>query len=115
MAKKRALKTKKTFLDFKIPLNVLFALILALAGLIMLKKQSGKVLGLKTVVLNSSYTSEWEEIVGKNPDYRDGWLQLCVSYLEQGNKVKAREALQMAKTLDPNNEKVVLLERLLEE
>ncbi|MBU2577411.1 tetratricopeptide repeat protein [Patescibacteria group bacterium] len=117
MAKKKALKNKKSsFLYFKeIPFNVLVALVLALSAIILLKKESIKVLGLKTTTTVTENSKEWEKIVSENPDYRDGWLQLCAAYFEEGEKQKAKEALQMAKTLDPNNEKILLLEKLIEE
>lgn len=121
MAKKKTVASKGKNQSFFskaikiVPLNVLFALFVAFSALIMLKKESARVLGMKTTFFPQENSYEWEGIVREHPDFRDGWLQLCVSYLEEGEKIKAKEALQMAKTLDQNNEKVLLLERLLAE
>jgi cytochrome c-type biogenesis protein CcmH/NrfG len=117
MAQKKASKNKELSLKLlkKVPLNVLFALLFALSALVALKKEATKVLGARTSNLPNENSSGWEMVVREYPDYRDGWLQLCVSYLEKGEKTKAKEALQMAKTLDPNNEKILLLEGTLKE
>lgn len=56
---------------------------------------------------------KYEELVKQFPDYRDGWLKLAVTYYENGNNEKAKEALFQAKTIDTNNEVVLSLEKLL--
>ena len=56
---------------------------------------------------------KWEEILAAKPDFRDGWLKLAVSYLEIGAVQKAKEALDKAKELDPNYEKIKEIEDVL--
>lgn len=101
----------------KIPLNVIFALILFLASFFTLKnfyvKPASVILGTKT----SHYQDEivqWEQIVAEQPDYRDGWLRLVNLYYQNNEKQKAKDALQEVKEIDPNNEAISALEKLLE-
>lgn len=101
----------------KIPLNVIFALILFLASLFALNnfyiKPASVVLGTKTSPYQEEI-SQWEQIVSEKPDYRDGWLQVANLYYQNNEKQKAKDALQMVKQIDPNNDIISTLEKLLE-
>lgn len=102
-----------------VPLNVAFGLFF-FAGAICLLTHEGlrakqRVLGLQAQAnAQQEITYAWEEILKERPDYRDGWLQLSALYLEQGDKLKAKEALLRAKLLDPNNDNILSLQKLLE-
>lgn len=56
----------------------------------------------------------WQRIVEENPTYRDGWIRLAVGYYEDGDIDKAIEALDKAKEIDPNNETVKSLEKIIQ-
>lgn len=56
---------------------------------------------------------QWEEIVEKYPDYRDGWMQLAYNYLKNNEIEKAKESLMQAKSLDPNDKTIKELEKIL--
>lgn len=62
---------------------------------------------------NQEIIYQWEEIVKKYPDFRDGWLQLAYNYLKNNELEKAKEALIQAKILDPNNKTIAELEKIL--
>ena len=62
---------------------------------------------------NQEIIYQWEEIVKKYPDYRDGWMQLAYNYLKNNEIEKAKEALMQAKSLDPNNKTIEELEKIL--
>lgn len=100
----------------KIPLNVIFALILFLASFFALKNfyinPASVVLGTKTNPYQEDI-SQWEQVVTEKPDYRDGWLQLVNLYYQNGDKQKAKDSLQMVKQIDPNNDIISTLEKLL--
>ena len=128
MAKKT--KTKKqnpywkyfSILDQKLralPKNVIFALVFFAACICLLNyedfKINQKVLGIQTQIKAEQQTIyDWEQIVRERPGYRDGWLQLSALYLKTGDKIKAKSALSQAKIIDPNNENIISLEKLLE-
>ena len=104
--------------SLKIPLNVVFALIFFLASLFALKnfyvRPNSVVLGVKA----SPYQEEiaqWEQIVAEKPEYRDGWLQLVNLYYQDNDKQKAKDALQEVKKIDPNNEIISTLEKVINE
>lgn len=104
----------------KIPKRIIFALLFCLVSLFFLQKEnrmnSQKTLGLQTQLqADQKRVYEWEKIVAENPNYRDGWLQISALYAKIGNKDKAQEALWRAKIIDPNNEIIPFLEKLLEE
>lgn len=104
----------------KIPKRIILALFFCLISLFFLGKEnrlnSQKALGLQTQLkADQKRIYEWEQIIAENPNYRDGWLQIAALYTKVGNKDKAREALRHAKTIDPNNEIIPSLEKLLEE
>jgi len=102
-----------------VPLNIVlaaffFTLTLCLLNLENLQFRQ-KVLGLQTQIKAEQQTlMAWEQILQERPDYRDGWLQLSALYLKMGDKIKAKEALLRAKAIDPNNENILSLEKLLE-
>ena len=111
-------KSKPCFI-YKIPLNILFALVLFIAFTTLLhaenQKLNQKVLGRQVEIKEDQKTAyQWEKIVEEKPDCRDCWLQLSAAYLKLGEKIKARQALNSAKQIDPNNEHILSLEKLLE-
>ena len=55
----------------------------------------------------------WENIVSENPTYIDGWLELARVTYEIGDKNYAIGALNSAKAINPNSEKVESLAREL--
>jgi len=79
------------------------------------RKTNRRVLGLQAEIqAQRQEIASWEKIVEEKPNFRDGWLQLAAAYAEVGNKEKAQEALNHAKVIDPNNENILSLEKLLE-
>lgn len=50
--------------------------------------------------------SYWKSVVAKNPNYRDGYLELFKLEAAEGNYFEAYNALSQAKKIDPNSEKV---------
>lgn len=102
----------------KLPQNILFAGIVLLVALGLLYSESRRsdlrVLGSQSNIDTRQETVyRWEQILAERPDYRDGWLQLASLYYQQGNKQKAREAVNKAKNLDPANENVLAFEKFL--
>ncbi len=103
----------------KTPPNVVFALLFFILACLVLRaenlKTNRRVLGLQAEIQNQRQEiASWKKIVEEKPDFRDGWLQLAAAYAEAGNKEKAQEALSQAKAIDPNNEVIPSLEKLLE-
>jgi len=79
------------------------------------KKQEQKILGLQTQLKADQQTiAAWEQILEERPDYRDGWIQLAAAYYKIGDKQKAKEALQKAKLIDPDNEIILNFEKFLD-
>jgi tetratricopeptide (TPR) repeat protein len=104
----------------KIPKSLIFALLFCLVSFSFLfvenQKINQKVLGAKIQLEADQKTAyEWEQILVEKPDYRDGWLQLSAIYAKMGNIPKAQETLNRAKAIDPNNEIIPSLEKLLGE
>ena len=102
------------------PKNIVFALILFLISAFILKvedrKRFLKILGAQTELQQDQETIyRWEKMVEDNPNYRDAWLQLSDLYYRLSEKEQALKALLKAKELDPNNEIIPSLEKLLEE
>lgn len=56
----------------------------------------------------------WEEIVGKYPNYRDGYLQLAWLYYKIYEDKKAKENLSKALELDPNFKPASELEKIID-
>lgn len=109
---------RKTSFVYKIPINVLFAAVLFAASITLLhtekKKLQENVLGQQTEIKKDQETVyQWEKIVQEKPGCRDCWLQLSSAYLKTGQKIKARQALNSAKQIDPNNEHLDSLEKIL--
>jgi len=50
---------------------------------------------------NTKTITYWREIISKYPNYRDGYMQLGLTYLISDDIEKAREAFNKALTLDP--------------
>lgn len=57
--------------------------------------------------------SYWEEIVKKNPTYRDGYLELALINHTLGDKESSIKQFEKAKTIDPNSIKVREVQTLL--
>lgn len=51
---------------------------------------------------NKKRSESWREITGNYPAYRDGWVQLLYLAYNEGDVGKAREYLEVIKSLDPN-------------
>ena len=102
----------------KTPPNIIFALLFFTIACLVLRTENQKtnrrVLGLQTEIQSQQQEiANWEKIVAERPDFRDGWLQSAAAWAELGNKEKSQEALNRAKILDPNNDKIPALEELL--
>jgi len=103
----------------KIPKKFIFSLIFYLSSMLLVtienKKQEQKILGLQTQLKADQQTiAAWEQILEERPDYRDGWIQLAAAYYKIGDKQKAKEALQKAKLIDPDNEIILNFEKFLD-
>lgn len=76
-----------------------------------------KVLGARTEVKTDNGLLDqkifWEKIVSQNPTYRDGFLTLAQIENELGNSDSAQKALEKARQIDPNSEKIIEVEKLL--
>ena len=132
MAKKE--KIQKNNLGEKLmmaPAVMLFSLGLCFICLVYLNKadlakKSNGVLGVQANAENTESNSAsligadnaditfWSKIVEENPTYRDGWIRLAVGHYEDGDIDKAIEALDKAKEIDPNNETVKSLEKIIQ-
>jgi cytochrome c-type biogenesis protein CcmH/NrfG len=104
----------------RLPLNVALALFLATSSIFMLQmdkyQKTEQILGWQSKIQEEQKTIfEWEAILKEKPDYRDGWIQLAISYLETGNKQQAIRALSRAKEIDPTFEPTLSLEKYLED
>lgn len=113
MAKLQGLKIKT------LPINIIVAVLLFSSAFVALKNEDYKAkqrtLGLQTQIKADQETIyQWEQILQERPDYRDGWVQLSASYYKAGNKEKAKEALQKALEIDPNNEQLLSFEKLIQ-
>lgn len=64
-----------------------------------------KVLGTETPDFSKEILF-WENIVSENPAYIDGWLELARATYELGDKNYAIGALNSAKAINPNSEKI---------
>lgn len=103
----------------KIPHNIILAFIFVFVSLLLLKEENNRknqrVLGLQTKLrADQRLAFDWEQILAERPDYRDGWIQLAATYYKLGDKEKAKEALQRARSLDPYNDTILSFEKILE-
>lgn len=103
----------------KIPLNILVAFFLFVAAIAALKSENNKArlrtLGMQTQIGADHKTIyQWEQTLQEKPDYRDGWVQLSAAHYKVGNKEKAKEALQKAIAIDPNNEALLSFKKIVE-
>jgi len=102
----------------KIPKNIILSFLFCAVSLLLLRAENRRIyqriLGLQTQLkANWEEVSSWEQILNERPDYRDGWMQLATIYYKLGEKEKAREALWKAKALDPTNEIILNVEKLI--
>jgi tetratricopeptide (TPR) repeat protein len=56
---------------------------------------------------------QWEEVLARQPGYRDGYLELAILHQKLSENSEALENWQKAWELDPNDEQVVRVGRLL--
>ena len=107
-------QTPKNKLEFKFLLSCLGLIaILFLAGFSLNNYFSNpKVLGTETPDFSEEMLF-WENIVSENPTYIDGWLGLARVSYELGDKDYTTGALNSAKAINPNSEKVENLAREL--
>jgi len=118
---KKILWTPFAYLDKKakkIPHNIVLSLVFVIVSLFLLKEENDRrnqrVLGLQTELKTDQKTAfDWKQILAERPDYRDGWIYLAATYYKIGDNERASEALNHAKMLDPTNETVLSLEKLL--
>lgn len=99
-----------------------FAFLLSCFGLIAILFLAGfnlndylskpKVLGAETPNFSKEMVF-WENIVSENPTYIDGWVELARASYELGDKDYAIGALNSAKAINPNSEKIEVLEKEL--
>jgi cytochrome c-type biogenesis protein CcmH/NrfG len=104
----------------EIPKSFLLSLTIFLVSIFLVnqenQKMSQKILGQQTQIRADQQTiTAWEQILEERPDYRDGWIQLAAAYYKIGERLKAKQALEKAKALDPNNETILNFEKFLEE
>jgi tetratricopeptide (TPR) repeat protein len=55
----------------------------------------------------------WEKVVDKYKDYKDGYLELAILQYRMGNKTKAKENLEKVFKIDPNSKEGRELEKFL--
>lgn len=67
---------------------------------------SGKVLSQTTKYNEERQIEYWEEFLKENPTYQDGYLELGKLYYNNGNFSKSEELMEIAKSLNPNSEKL---------
>jgi len=61
----------------------------------------------------SSEIAFWQEFLAKNPTYFDGWIELAGLKFEAGDKESGYSALNKARQINPNSEKLKMLEESL--
>ena len=61
----------------------------------------------------SSEIAFWQELLAKNPTYFDGWIELAGLSFEAGDKETGYSALNKARQINPNSEKLKMLEESL--
>lgn len=61
----------------------------------------------------SGEISFWHDFLQQTPSYVDGWLELATLQIQSGNKSEAMAALEKAKEIDPNSEKLKTIEESL--
>lgn len=107
-------QTPKNKLEFKFLLSCFSVIaILFLAGFSLNNYFSNpKVLGTETPDFSEEMLF-WEKVVSENPTYIDGWLELSRVSYEIGDKDYAIGALNSAKAINPNSEKVESLAKEL--
>ncbi len=76
-----------------------------------IKNEKVVVLGVKTSPIEE--LSYWQELVAKNPTYRDGYIQIARIEIEMGDVEASSVALQTAKAIDPNSLNLLKAEREL--
>ena len=101
-------------LNTKFILSVVFFLISFALVKVEDKRKAQKILGAQAQLrIGKESVQAWEEILEKRPDYLDGWIHLAIAYYQVGDFNKVQETLKKAKELDPINEIVLNLEKLL--
>lgn len=89
------------------------------------KQEARNVLGATTDLVESLTRQEeeaaelqkkyafWQAVAIARPDYRDALITLAATTYQLGNKDDARSWLARARTLDPNNQTIQTLERII--
>lgn len=108
---KNATIQKDGYLHFFVSILVLITLLLTGYNLYSYSHRKTEVLGIKSDPLQEKLY--WQELLTKNPSYRDAWIQIAKIDLETGDTGSAAEDLQKAKTIDPNSTKVLTFEKEL--
>jgi len=57
--------------------------------------------------------NQWEKIIKDKPNYRDGYIKLAILYLSLNQKKQALDNLNTAYGLDPNNETILYLMKII--
>lgn len=109
-------KTESSYLT--ISSGIIVILILSIFNLFLYSSSySNNVLGARTGVdFNNLLIQEknfWEKIVSENPTYLDGWLELAKINYKLGDMGYAQGALNTARAIDPNSDKIENLEKEL--
>ena len=73
---------------------------------------SNKVLGVE-IEVNPEEKVFWENFTQKNPEYLDGWIELSKIYVNEGNKEAGTSALNKAREIDPNSNKLTDVTKLV--
>lgn len=94
-------KVKNVEILFLTTIGVFFILTLTWINITSPRAKTIRVLGVET----SPDTERlyWENIVEKNPTYRDGFIELAKIETERGNTVASEKLLEKAKLIDPNS------------
>lgn len=75
---------------------------------------NGKVLGATTQATSvQKEIAFWQDLVGKYPNYLDGWVELAKMEIKAGNPSSALPYLDKAREIDPNSGEVKQLETAL--
>lgn len=91
------------------------AILLFLTGFNLKSLSPTKILGAEDVEAKdpSEEVSYWEDFLARNPTYFDGWVELSYLMNTLGNTEAAQVALNKAKEINPNSDKLEALENLL--
>lgn len=92
------------------------AIVLLLSGLNLKSFSYTKVLGTEAEAPPTNPSEEvsfWEDFLAKSPTYFDGWVELSHLMISLGNTEAAGIALNKAREINPNSDKLLELGNLL--